>query len=92
MTILKRAAEAVSQKLGAMTMAQVEGQPAAWLTESGVVSDEHFREIARDVLRSIREPSPEMMRAGHIAVPGLQIEPHQTLAVYQAMIDAALRE
>lgn len=106
MTPLERAARAVIEETGAYAIARVEGEPAAWLAEGGVRSEEHFRDIARAVLEAIREPSEEMemsiARAIQDTLPldsgtdppdaSVMVGYGVVKAAVAAMIDAALKE
>jgi hypothetical protein len=61
---------------------------------------EHYLAV-RTVLEAIREPSPEMLRAGNISIPAqddctpcfeYDLGEYEAQKVWQAMIDAALEE
>ncbi len=58
MTPLERAAKAAREETSAYA---VDG---GWMTEGGVVGDDHWEDIARAVLQAIREPSEAMISAG----------------------------
>ncbi|HMO74067.1 MAG TPA: hypothetical protein PKD48_01855 [Sphingopyxis sp.] len=88
MTPLERAARAAIEETGAYAIATVEGEPAAWMAEGGVRSEEHFRDIARAVLEAVREPTHGMI------IGGEEVSNKKTACedIWIAMIDAALKE
>lgn len=88
MTLLERAAEAVRNELGDYAVDDM------WMTEGGLRSASHYRDLARAVLQAIREPSEGMKRAGVLAPNYLedQSSARGCSNIFTAMIDAALEE
>jgi hypothetical protein len=92
MTPLERAARAVREEAGAYAHPS-----GGFMTEGGIVDEQHFRDIVRAVLQAIREPSEGMERAGYGNSKGDPdnagvIDNPAPIMAWQAMIDAALEE
>lgn len=92
MTPLERAARAAQEADGAYAY-----ESGNWMKEGGLVTDSHWKDIARAVLEAIREPSEGMKdeAAGRFTVHEHWQEADVVVSadvVWQAMIDVALKE
>lgn len=84
MTPLERAARAAQEADGAYAH-----ESGMWMKEGGLVTDSHWKDIARAVLIAIREPSDAMRIAGGETKHWDDMDQDD---VWGLMIDAALAE
>lgn len=84
---IERAVRAVREANGAYAH-----EDGLWMTEGGLVSDDHFREIVRAVLMAIREPGEGVPLAAVDRIDNIHFSVWTAETAWQAMIDAMLAE
>ena len=90
-TMIERVARALRDEIASPT------SDGEWVLEEGFRSAEHFTDLARTIVASMREPIALMMENAAYAMPGVlgeHIDANQSEAwrLWRKMIDAALSE